>query len=487
MDRTGIAVLIYLFLILPSLVYSQTTITLDRAINTALHRTDRGEMIKANLEVAEQNYFARRINFYLPEISIKGSVPAYSVDESYRFFGGSTQKQLYKTRDLGVNTFIELKQALLTGGDVVITANLLASEDRYPNTRTTTEDFIEEITRRGYFTFRFTQPILKPSESKNNLRETGIEYDIAKIARIEEEIALEKEVIEEYIGVLQLTAKTRMQEDKYEAAVIQAAVDSVKQRDGVISEEEWLISASERLDAELSLFDIQTDLSEKKRALAILLDRDVDEELHLIEPTVEEHLTEQQKGAYSNSWNESLPIKKADLEYKRAKRQADYQASGHGLTGDLTADYSTGQGEVKTDGVVEDINTRGWGISLNLSYPIWDGGSSSAALKAARIQAEQAKLEYNRAKQQARAEIVDLLNNLDVSYRRLDIMRQQIELAYQRVRIAEGRFSDGQISKRELLETKVTHLEARDKYLEELKTYLTSKVDLEGKFAHLDN
>ncbi|MCK4657610.1 MAG: hypothetical protein KAT85_11280, partial [candidate division Zixibacteria bacterium] len=82
-------------------------LTLDDAIDVALNRTARGEMIRGNLEVAEQNYFARKINFYLPEISIKGAVPAYSVDESYRLFGGASKSGLFKTRDLGFRSFIE--------------------------------------------------------------------------------------------------------------------------------------------------------------------------------------------------------------------------------------------------------------------------------------------------------------------------------------------------------------------------------------------
>jgi hypothetical protein len=41
-------------------------LTLEDAVDIALNRTSRGEMIRGNLEVAELNYFARKINFYLP-------------------------------------------------------------------------------------------------------------------------------------------------------------------------------------------------------------------------------------------------------------------------------------------------------------------------------------------------------------------------------------------------------------------------------------
>ncbi|MEE8148990.1 MAG: hypothetical protein V3T75_00940, partial [candidate division Zixibacteria bacterium] len=64
---------------------SSRQISLEQAIEIAVIKTPRGYIIRGSSEVADQNYKARKINFYVPEISINGSLPAYSVDESYRF------------------------------------------------------------------------------------------------------------------------------------------------------------------------------------------------------------------------------------------------------------------------------------------------------------------------------------------------------------------------------------------------------------------
>ena len=89
-----------------------------------------------------------------------------------------------------------------------------------------------------------------------------------------------------------------------------------------------------------------------------------------------------------------MGIKKAEHQYYKSKREADYSAGSHGLTGDLTANYSFGRGiiEREVDEIQlpdDDINTNSWGVSLNFTYPIWDGGSSGAAVKAARFQSDQ--------------------------------------------------------------------------------------------------
>jgi outer membrane protein TolC len=459
-------------------------LTLDDAIDVALNRTARGEMIRGNLEVAEQNYYARRINFYLPEISINGAVPAYSVDESYRLFGGASKSELFKTRDLNLRSYIELRQSLITGGDITVTANLTAQNYRYPNTGSDASEtpFIDQESRQGDFNFSYTQPLMKASESRFTLRNTKDDFLIAEIVRIENEAALKKEVIETYLGVLQMSLQSELYGNKFESASLTSEIDSSKLLDGVISEEDWLLSASGRLDAELDKFEKDTESSEKKRELAILLDLDATETMSLAEPQLAPYLDDDVKIQMLDSWESSTPVIKAEVEYSKQKRLADFAASGHGLTGDLTANFSTGQGRVDVDGEKDNINTKGWGISLNFSLPLWDGGSSGAAVKSAHLETEQAKLEYNRTKKSTRAEIINLVNQLDVSYRRLEIIRKQIELAENKLNIAEMRFDDGQISRITYLESKVFYLETKDKYLEELKSYLTSRVDLESKF-----
>ena len=460
------------------------TINFEQALDIALNRSSQGEMIRGNLEVAEQNYFARRINFYLPEISINGSVPSYNEDESYRFFGGATEKRLYKTRVLEYSSFIALDQSLIIGGDIRITANLLASDDRYPDTKTEAVEgsFINETTRLGDFTFSYTQPILKPSDSKHELHNKRDDLEIARMTKHEDASNLKKEVIEAYFGVLQLILKNEMHSDMLESANLTAAIDSMKFLDGVISEEDWLTSKSNRLEAELQTFEVSNELDEKRRELAILLDKDPDIELEPTIPAPPVPLSDTKQEIMLSSIEKSVPVRKAELDYSKADRQAKYAASSHGLNGDLTASYNTGQGEVETDGVTADIVTRGWEVALEFTYPIWDGGASGADVKSARLTADQALLEYNRTLKSTKAEVINLIDQLDVGYRRLEIIRKQIDLAFNKLDIAKSRLDDGQISMVTFLASKITYAESRDKYLDELKNYLLNEESLDGKF-----
>jgi outer membrane protein TolC len=470
-------------------------LALDEAIEIALDRTSRGKVIKGNLEVAEQQYFARRVNFYVPEISINGEIPSYAVDESYRFFASSGTKNLFKTRDLGFASDISLKQSLITGGVLNLTANLVSSNDRYPDTRFQTASGdpvlfgtnVDEKTERGFFRFSLDQPLFRPSEARNNLNNRRDDLEIARLTQLEEEAELKTEIVEAFVGLLRGKLHEELYTDKLEFARQQASIDSLKLGDGILSEEDWLMSTSARLDAELEQFDSQNKSREQKRNLAILLDFDPEEEIEPIEPGIADHIDDATGRNLVAAADESAPVRKARFEYDKAERQADFTAAGFGLRGDLSAQYSLGRGDVTTEffegETTDNINTTGWGISLKFSLPIWDGGAGGAEIKAAKLSAEQSRLEYLRKSKRAKADVVDLINKLSIGFRRLGIIRQQIGLAEGRLEIARQRHQNEEISMLTLLEKKISLLETEDSYLEELKAYLVNRITLDSKFG----
>ncbi|MDM7915871.1 MAG: TolC family protein, partial [Candidatus Eisenbacteria bacterium] len=235
--------------------FAAEPVSLEAAIDRAPKHTARGQIIRGDVEVAQGLYQAQRVNFFLPSISIRGSLPSYEVDESYRFFGGSPRKRLYKTRGLGLTSFIQLEQNLLTGGKLDVKANLTANDDRYPDTDPSAVpgSFLLERSRRSYFDFSIQQPILKPSTPRHELANERDDLELARLNRREEEALLQREVTEAYLGLLQAQVAETTAVDRLESARLLADVDSSKWQDGVVAQEAWLATASKRLDAELSL------------------------------------------------------------------------------------------------------------------------------------------------------------------------------------------------------------------------------------------
>jgi outer membrane protein TolC len=473
---------------LPLVAVSSTPardITLDEAIDIATQQTPRGEIIRGNLDVAEQTYFARRINFYVPEVSINGSLPSYSQNQSYDYFYGFSGKNLFKSTKSGLASDITLKQNLLTGGDFTISANLSRSLDRSPifqDTLTGEIYYSNFNSRQGDFNLTLAQPLLKPSDAKNELNNVKDDLELARLTMREEHGKLEKEVVEAYLGVLQTSLQKELADVTLRSATIKAQNDSAMLSDGIIAEDKALESSSNRLDAELSRFDIANQVSENHRQLLALLDLSDTEQVNISDPVVANFADSSTRRLVREGWSTSLSVKKAEYQYRKSQRAADYARSSHGLSGNLTANYSFGRGKAeKANGISDNINTNRWGVSLNFNFPIWDGGSSGASVRAAQLQAESSRLEYEKAQNSARAELESLVNKLDVSYRKLNVISQQIDIARSKVKIAQQRLDNGEISELTFLDSRIFYLQTRDKYYTELKNYLLNSIDLKVK------
>jgi hypothetical protein len=352
-------------------------LTLDQALDIALNKTMRGEMIDGNLDVAQQLYSARRINMYLPEISLQGRLPSYRQSQAYeelRLGDYAWSKRRY----YDYTTFVELKQTLITGGSLTAIADLASQNSRYPYL-SSTEVFQDQFTKSGSLSISLAQPLFRPSSVKNDLHNRRDDLEIARVTQVEQVATLKRETTEAYLGTMQLALKADIAARKLEKARLQEGIDSAKLTDGVVSEEDYLLSSSSRLDAELADHAADTDLGEKKRELATLLDLDAAETLDLTIPELPVHLDEPTRERLVAGWEEAAPIYKASRTLEKAKREADYAAAGHGLTGDLAASYAFGQQDVQIDRLGEsrfdNYRTNNWTLELQVKLPLWDGGA----------------------------------------------------------------------------------------------------------------
>ena len=480
-DSGWIPALLIVAVLLASATSYATDITLEEALEKVVSRSSRSAAVRGDLQVAEQQYFAEKINFWVPEVSLNGQLPAYSEDKSLQFFSGANQRFLDKKTDFTMSSNLQLKQSLFTGGELFARANLRRNKANYPRYDGADKlGVLEEINRQRFLDFTFEQPLLQPSVTRNDLSNRRDDMEIAKISYREQMVALKKEVVETYFSVLKLGVQKELQTAKWESTGEKARIDSLKYGDGILAEDEWLKSSSAYLDAELSRYDIDNQSATKRRDLAMLLDTDPLDMVTVSIPAVPPHLSDQQKMTMRGGWEQSAAIAKAHYSYEKQKRAAEFSSKGHGLSGKLSANYAMGRDELERDRVTMPNPTTSWGVTLSFSFPIWDGGAGSAASRAAELSAEKSRLEVVKAERSAKADLENLLNGIDVAYRKIEVLNKQIDLSRHRFDIADLRFNNGEISKIALLEAKSALLDSQTRYLDELKNYFVLRLTLEG-------
>lgn len=468
------------------------SINLMQVTDRLLIESTRGRIIQGQFEVSEAKFNAQRLGYYLPEISFNTQLPSYTISQTYQNYPGASDPFPFKGTTASGFGNIQLKQKVFTGGDLTVQGRIDISNREYPDivygvvgsdvvvisTSTATDK-----RRLRDFRAEFSQPILRTSESRSayfsareNLERSRVENRVARAD-------LKKEGATAFFELFMADIDIRIAENQSELAAYNTKWDSVKFEDSVITEEAWIESKSTRLEKKLALFDTHATYREKLHTFNHLLDFPSDNEPELIAPAVVPPPGPGETEWYLTHAPQTGETELARMNMESAERNLHETSSSSGLNGTLNASYAVGRGTVerwKEEGQNEDeINTNDWRVSLDFTYPIWDGGASNANVHSMELAYESARLEYLSAERSARNNMEILLKRIEINYAKLELLDQELALAERKLRDAEERHAEGIISDATFLENKIYYDEAQKSRLSTLKDYYLDLTELE--------
>jgi len=486
-----IAVVLFIVLNLVAVSVAGETITLKETLDRLVTRTTRARIITGQREVAKAKFSAEKIGYYLPKISFS-TLPEYGISEDYTSYFGISDPISFKSASASGYGNIQLKQKVLTGGDLTFESRFNISNIEYPDPvyefiegRQTVRDINTATDKRrlGNFKLQFIQPLLRTSESRSayltarsNVNKADVEWRI-------NQTDLKKEGITAFFDLLTADIDRQIAESNSQLADYNARWDSVKFDDEVITEETWVESKSERLEKKLALFDAQANYEEKINDFSHLLDFPSGREVTLESPSIPRRPDSRKAQWLLDNAETTGETELARIAMETARRELDEVRNSAGINGTLNASYAIGRGTVtrsKEKGESEeDVDTKDWQVSLNFTYPIWDGGAAGAGIHSQELTYESKHLEYQAARRNARNKMLILLKRLEINGSKLALLEQELELARNKLRDAEGRHNEGLISDGALLENRVYCMEAQKNSLTTMKGYYLDLTELE--------
>ena len=113
-----------------------------------------------------------------------------------------------------------------------------------------------------------------------------------------------------------------------------------------------------------------------------------------------------------------------------------------------------------------------WRVGIGLTFPIFDGGVSSRAVRTARIDLQESELNYSDLEKQVDLEVKSTHLDLVTAMRRIDLTEKEVESAEESYNAALGRYRTGVAPITEVIDaavalsdSKVGHTKARYDYL----------------------
>jgi outer membrane protein TolC len=466
------------------------TITLDQTLDRLVNQSTRGRIITGRLEVAQAKFKAERIGYYLPEITFNTTLPTYDRSQNYDTYYGFPDPLLFKRTNVSGDANIRLKQKVVTGGEITLETQYNLRNDQYPSPKYGSD--FSQITgfatatdkrRLGNLYLQFSQPIFQNSPTRSSYLETRDNLDKAEIEWRVSTTDLKREGITAYFDYLTAEIDRQAAQCQSDLAAFTAQWDSVKFTGGVITEESWVAGRSQRLEKQLGVFDAEAAFQEKANQYKHLLDVPAETDLTLDIPPIAPPPDSREGQRLLDDADKSAETQLAEANMQAAERTLDQTRSSYGINASLNASYAVGRGTVtqsKPEREIEDkIDTRDWRVSLDLTYPIWDGGASGASVHSQELAYESARLEYAAAERSARNKMTILLKRIEINHSKLILLEQEVALAEKKLRDAEGRYAQGLLSDGGLLENRSAWLETRKKQMTTFKNYYLDLTELE--------
>ncbi len=435
-------------------------ITLEEAIITARVQSVDAAVALNELKTSYWSYRTYRADL-LPEMNFNATLPSYR--KSY---------SAYQQED-GSYTFVR-NNNLQMSGEVSIDQNIWLTGGKL--SLNTSIDFLRQLDGHKYNRFMsvpvaltLSQPIFGVNRIKWDRKIEPVRYEEAKARFLSatEDVAIS--TIDNFFNLLLAKENVSIARQNLENAAKLYEVAKAKRAMGQISENDLLQLELNKLNAQSSMTNCESDYQAAMFKLRSFLD--LDESVNL-EPVVPEDIPEAlitygdviEKAHANNYFTKNIRRRQLEAEYSVAKAKGNRREitmfAQIGYTG--TADeFRSAYDKLKDNQVLE----------IGFKIPILDWGKRRGAVKVA---------ESNRdvVKSRLRKEQMDFDQDLFVLVERFNNQQRQLEISLRADTIAQKRYDTnvetfmiGKISTLDLNDSQVSKDESRQAYINQLYRY----------------
>lgn len=406
---------------LHSYTYAQTPMTIEQALDIAEENNPDLKASKLNLERYQYNLEAQ-------QASLKSR---FSLDLNPINYGRSRRfderlSQWYTNETLNTSgTFRVSQPILMTGGEVSL-INTFGWQDN----KSTVENM--DNRNRAFsndFYLRLSQPIFTYNRSKMELKQIEFDYENAGIRYALQRLNTERSITNQFYTVYM--AQNNLSISKEELENTEQSFEIIKNK------VEADLSAREELyQAELNLANAQSAVEERsvslenaKDQLKQTLGMSLDDNIEVTLEIELDHVAIDLVQAVQSALNSRMEIRQREIDIELAEFQMIQTKSLNEFKGDISLSVGI-IGDNERFGNIYENPTQNPRMSISLSVPIFDWGEKKARVNAQKVAQTLAKLEQENLR-------IDIELDVRQTWRRLENLRTQIDIAEKSVRNAQ--------------------------------------------------
>jgi outer membrane protein TolC len=425
-----------------------------------------------DLKIAEYNLKSATSSFKT-HINLNFVSPQYT--ETVRQFEDSTGISFYPIKQLNYQGNVNINQPLPTDGYVYVKTGLSNFDDFYTSLRSTYLN-----TRIG-----FVQPLdalYGYNKIKSAYKTAELAYEYSKKGLKREELNLVYQVSNSFYNLLSDQKRAEIARLDYDRQKEAFDISQNKYKAGLIKEVDALQMEVDLAEAQnnydVAIVNQDAALNGFKQLIGI----ELNDSISLSTEYKYEAVIVDVEKAVQLAKENRLEIREQEIQIELNKLALKKQKSEGMIQGDLTAYYEkvgvSGQPvNSKFSSAVQNSYTdflnrpQNYGVGFTVTVPILDFGENKALVRAAESRLKKNMLQKEEVQRSIEREVRNLVNDLNSSLKRLQLLEKNIIVAEKSFTITRQRFSDGDVDSQNLaLERKrlntayTSHLSAYTNY-----------------------
>lgn len=444
--------LFLLMISISSLLFAETyLLDLEKSIVIAKQKSFDMLRLKQDLKIAEYNLKSATSRFKT-HIDLNLVSPQYT--ETVRQFEDSTGLSFYPVKQLNYSGNLIINQSLPTDGNIYIRSGLSDYDDFNGNER-----LFNMNTRLG-----LTQPIdalYGYNSIKSSYKQASLAYERSSKQLKREELNLVYNVTSVFFNMISVQKSeeiARMNLDRQKEAY---TIAKNKFDAGLIREVDALQMEVDLAEAQnnydMAIINQSSTLNTFKELIGLELTDSVSLSSELTYKVV---IVDPQK-AVKLAMQNRLEIRENEIQIELSKMNIKRQKAEGMIKGDLTAYFEkigVSNQSLNTsfsssvNNSLQDFKNRpqNFGVGFNITIPILDWGENRALVNAAKAQLQQNVYRQEETKRSIEREVLNLVENLNSSLKRLQLLEKNVLVAEKSFSITRQRFSDGNIDSQAL-------------------------------------
>jgi outer membrane protein TolC len=474
--------------ILPVSGQSKRILTYDEAIRIALGKS---YTVKSYLEnkIAMEQYFNYYKAQFKPRLDFSVFTPSWNENViQVQRADGLPVYNSFGSMQFGGN--LQFTYILPTGGNFALTS--LMYRDNLATTLAQ-QDFIELKTNQAYtsLSLSFNQPIFTTNTLRQNLDEAKYRYEKSENYFTRAQMDIIYDVTHAFFSLYRATREVEIAQEKLKNSEESLRISKLKSETGRIPQGDVLIAEVEMAQNQANLLESQGRLEKEEDNLKQLIGLGLEEDIQIITDLQYETFSIDLMKAIQEALNNRLELDEAGLDIELQEIQLDRAKRIREFKGNISAYYDiTGVSTLGTgstldlfqssfDNFVDRPPNRG--ITLTLSYPLFDWGRGSARVQQERANLRSRKLDLDNLRITITRQVRDVVRSVKEAHKRLEIHETNQEVAQQSYAISRMRFENGDITSQELAMEQERLATSQLNYLNAFITYQLAVADLKRK------